>query len=50
MTTVLIILLVLAAVAMAADTVRLVHHDGRGLTKPPTSHFEDPMFRSASAL
>jgi hypothetical protein len=38
-----IILLVVAA-ALAAETVRLVLHDGRGPQRPPVSHFQDPDF------
>lgn len=46
--TFLMILLVVAAV-MAVETVRLVLHDGRGPQQPPSSHFEDPRFRSPAA-
>ena len=41
--TFLIILLVIAAV-LAADTVRLVLNDGQGPQRPPVSHFQDPDF------
>jgi hypothetical protein len=38
-----IILLVIAAV-MAARTIDLLLHDGRGPAAPPSSHFQDPRF------
>ena len=38
-----IILLVIAAV-MAAKTIDLLRHDGRGYAAPPSSHFQDPRF------
>jgi hypothetical protein len=41
--TFLLILLAVAAV-LAADTVRLVLHDGQGPQRPPVSHFQDPDF------
>ena len=46
--TFLILLLVLAALMMA-ETLRLVTHDGRGPARPPRSHFDDPRFRSPLA-
>jgi hypothetical protein len=46
--TYLMILLVIAAV-MAAGTVKLVLHDGRGPAAPPSSHFRDPQFTSPAA-
>lgn len=46
--TFLMILLVVAAV-MAVETVRAVLHDGRGPQRPPSSHFQDPRFRSPAA-
>ena len=39
-----IILLVIAAV-MAAKTIDLLRHDGRGPAAPPSSHFQDPHVR-----
>ena len=38
-----IILVVIAAV-MAAKTIDLLRHDGRGPAAPPSSHFQDPQF------
>ena len=38
-----IILLVIAAV-MAAKTIDLLLHDGRGPAAPPSSHFQDSQF------
>jgi hypothetical protein len=38
-----IILLVIAAV-MAAKTIDLLRHDGRGPAAPPSSHFQDSQF------
>ena len=46
--TFIIILLAVAAV-LAADTVRLVLHDGRGPQRPPVSHFQDPDFIAPTA-
>jgi hypothetical protein len=46
--TFLIILLALSLL-LAAESVRLVLHDGRGPQRPPGSHFEDPRFRSPLA-
>jgi hypothetical protein len=46
--TFIIILLAVAAV-LAADTVRLVHHDGQGPQRPPVSHFQDPDFMAPTA-
>jgi hypothetical protein len=46
--TYLILLLVVAAL-MAAETLRLLRHDGRGPQRPPASHFDDPRFRSPAA-
>jgi hypothetical protein len=45
--TLLMILVALAVVAIAA-TLRDVFED-RGRPNPPTSHFEDPMFRAPAA-
>jgi hypothetical protein len=42
MTYLLIILVI--AVAMAARTIDLLLHDGRGPAAPPKSHFQDPQF------
>ena len=47
--TFLMILLVLALL-LSVETVRLVLHDGRGPQAPPSSHFEDPRFRSPAVL
>jgi hypothetical protein len=46
--TFLMILLVVSAL-MAVETVRVVFHDGRGPQRPPSSHFQDPRFRSPAA-
>jgi hypothetical protein len=46
--TFIMILLVVAAV-LAADTVRRVINDGQGPTRPPVSHFEDPDFIAPAA-
>ena len=46
--TFLIILLVVAAI-MSAETVRRVLHDGAGPQRPPLSHFDDPQFRAPAA-
>jgi hypothetical protein len=46
--TFIVILLVLAAL-LAADTVRLVLTDGRGPQRPPSSHFQDPDFVAPAA-
>ena len=46
--TFLIILLAIAAV-LSILTIRLLVHDGRGPQQPPSSHFQDPQFRSPSA-
>ncbi len=46
--TYLIVFLLVAAV-MSAETIRLLLHDGRGPQRPPGSHFEDPRFRSPVA-
>ncbi len=42
MTYLLIILVI--AVAMAARTIDLLLHDGRGPAAPPSSHFQDSQF------
>ena len=44
-----LILLLLVAVAMTAETIRLLFHDGRGSQRPPRSHFDDPQFRAPLA-
>ena len=46
--TYLIVFLLVAAV-MSAETIRLLFHDGRGPQRPPRSHFDDPRFRSTFA-
>jgi hypothetical protein len=46
--TYLIVFLLVAAV-MSAETVRLLLHDGRGPQRPPSSHFDDPRFRAPVA-
>jgi len=46
--TYLLILLVIAAV-LAAGTINALVHDGRGPTRPPRSHLEDPRFTSPAA-
>lgn len=44
MTEMLLLLLILTATALGAETLRRVRHDGRGPSGPPVSHFEDPRF------
>ncbi len=44
MTTVLIILLVLAVAAVAVGTLHVTKNDDRGATPPPPSHTTDPQF------
>ncbi|NPC95317.1 hypothetical protein [Nocardioides sp. zg-DK7169] len=46
--TFVILLLVLGAV-LAAGSLRLVARDDRGSAAPPTSHLQDPRFRSPGA-
>jgi hypothetical protein len=46
--TYLMIILVIAAL-MAAGTISLLIHDGRGPAAPPRSHFQDPQFTSPAA-
>jgi hypothetical protein len=47
MTYLLIILAI--AVVMAARTITLLIHDGRGPAAPPRSHFQDPQFSAPAA-
>lgn len=44
-----LMILLLAAVALSALTVRLVTRDGRGPQRPPVSHFVDTRFVSPVA-
>ena len=44
-----LILFLLVAAAMSAQTIHLLLHDGRGPLRPPRSHFDDPQFRSPLA-
>jgi hypothetical protein len=44
-----LMILLLAAVALSALTVRLVARDGRGPQRPPASHFVDNRFLSPLA-
>ncbi len=46
--TYLMIILVIAAV-MAARTIALLLHDGRGPAAPPRSHFQDPPVTAPAA-
>jgi hypothetical protein len=46
--TFLMILLAVAVVVATAATIRDIFGD-RGRPNPPTSHFEDPMFRAPAA-
>ena len=46
--TYLLIILVIAA-ARAAQTIRLLIHDGRGPAAPPRSHLQDPQFTAPAA-
>lgn len=45
-TTVIVILLIAAVLAVTVQTLRVVRHDDRGTASPPGSHFEDPRFCS----
>jgi hypothetical protein len=42
-------LMLLVAAFMSALTIRTIVHDGRGPSRPPRSHFEDPRFRAPGA-
>lgn len=44
-----LILFLALAVVLSAETIRMVLHDGRGPSRPPASHFEDPRFRAPGA-
>lgn len=44
-----LMILLAITVLLSAGTVRLVARDGRGPQPPPSSHFEDPRFRSPTA-
>jgi hypothetical protein len=44
-----LMILLLAAVALSALTVRLVARDGRGPQRPPVSHYVDTRFLSPQA-
>jgi hypothetical protein len=41
-----LMILLAIVVVMSIETVRLAIRDGRGPQRPPTSHLEDPRFRS----
>ncbi|MEV7428905.1 MULTISPECIES: hypothetical protein [unclassified Nocardioides] len=41
-----LMLLLLVATALAVATVLRTRHDGRGPSRPPASHVEDPRFRA----
>jgi hypothetical protein len=43
------IILLVIAVALIVQAVRLALHDGMGPTQPPRSHFDDPQFRAPAA-
>ncbi|MFC6285671.1 hypothetical protein ACFP3Q_00370 [Nocardioides sp. GCM10027113] len=42
--TYLLIMLALGLV-LAAESIRMMLHDGRGPSRPPQSHLDDPRFR-----
>ena len=44
-----VMLFLLVAVVMSAETIRMMIRDGRGPQRPPVSHLEDPRFRSPAA-
>lgn len=46
MTTLLILIVALAAAAVIAETLREAFHDGPRRQSPPRSHYEDPRFCS----
>jgi hypothetical protein len=39
-----LLILLTVAVVLSVAAVRLAIHDGRGSSRPPLSHFEDPRF------
>ncbi|WP_346386013.1 hypothetical protein [Nocardioides sp.] len=45
-----LMILLLVAVVLSIQTIRLLIHDGSGPQRPPASHFEDPRFRSPAAV
>lgn len=49
--TAMIFLMILLALVLVGtgETVRLMARDGRGPQRPPTSHLDDPQFRSPAA-
>jgi hypothetical protein len=44
------LMLLATAAILSALTVRATIHDSRGTRRPPRSHFDDPQFRSPTAL
>jgi hypothetical protein len=44
-----LLILTVIAVALAARTIDLLLHDGRGPAAPPSSHFQDPRFAAPGA-
>jgi hypothetical protein len=44
-----LLILLVVAVLLAANAVRLVLHDGQGPQRPPVSHFQDPDFLAPTA-
>ena len=44
-----LLILTVIAVAMAARTIDLLFHDGRGPVAPPRSHFQDPQFAAPAS-
>ena len=44
-----LLILTVIAVALAARTIDLLLHDGRGPAAPPRSHQQDPQFAAPAA-
>lgn len=44
-----LLIITVIAVAMAARTIDLLLHDGRGPAAPPRSHYQDPQFASPAS-
>ena len=44
-----LLIITVIAVAMAARTIDLLLHDGRGSAAPPRSHYQDPQFTAPGA-
>ena len=44
-----LLLLLALAIGMSIESIREMISDGRGPTRPPVSHFQDPRFRAPGA-